>query len=196
MAANNAPLSVRGLTKKYPAFELREVSFDLVPGAITGFIGRNGAGKTTTLNSLLGFIRPDGGEVSFFGLDMKTHAEAIKQRIGFVSAGMAYYTGKKLKTITDVTRAFYPNWDDTAYKKYMSQFGLDESKTPAALSNGMKIKYALALALSHGADLMLLDEPTSGLDPVSREELICFPPTSPAIWTSAPTASCFCKKDS
>ena len=172
MAANNAPLSVRGLTKKYPAFELRDVTFDLVPGAITGFIGRNGAGKTTTLNSLLGFIRPDGGEVSFFGLDMKTSAEAIKQRIGFVSAGMTYYTGKKLKTITDVTRTFYPNWDDGTYRKYMSQFGLDESKTPAALSNGMKIKYALALALSHGADLMLLDEPTSGLDPVSREELI------------------------
>ena len=172
MAANNAPLSVRGLTKKYPAFELRDVTFDLVPGAITGFIGRNGAGKTTTLNSLLGFIRPDGGEVSFFGLDMKTSAEAIKQRIGFVSAGMTYYTGKKLKTITDVTRAFYPGWDDGTYRKYMSQFGLDEGKTPAALSNGMKIKYALALALSHGADLMLLDEPTSGLDPVSREELI------------------------
>ena len=172
MAANNAPLSVRGLTKKYPAFELRDVSFDLVPGAITGFIGRNGAGKTTTLNSLLGFIRPDGGEVSFFGLDMKTGAEAIKQRIGFVSAGMTYYTGKKLKVITDVTRAFYPSWDDGTYRKYMNQFGLDESKTPAALSNGMKIKYALALALSHGADLMLLDEPTSGLDPVSREELI------------------------
>ena len=172
MAANNAPLSVRGLTKKYPAFELRDVTFDLVPGAITGFIGRNGAGKTTTLNSLLGFIRPDGGEVSFFGLDMKTSAEAIKQRIGFVSAGMTYYTGKKIKTITDVTRAFYPGWDDGTYRKYMSQFGLDEGKTPAALSNGMKIKYALALALSHGADLMLLDEPTSGLDPVSREELI------------------------
>ena len=172
MATNNAPLSVRGLTKIYPAFELRDVSFDLAPGAITGFIGRNGAGKTTTLNSLLGFIRPDGGEVRFHGLDMKTSAEEIKRRIGFVSAGMTYYTHKKLKTITDVTRSFYPTWDDSAYKKYMAQFSLDESKTPAALSNGMKIKYALALALSHGADLMLLDEPTSGLDPVSREELI------------------------
>ena len=172
MAANNAPLSVRGLTKQYPAFTLRDVSFDLIPGAITGFIGRNGAGKTTTLNSLLGFIRPDGGEARFFGLGMKNDAEKIKQRIGFVSAGMTYYTGKKLKTITDVTRSFYPTWDDGAYQKYMEKFALDENKTPAALSNGMKIKYALALALSHGADLMLLDEPTSGLDPVSREELI------------------------
>lgn len=172
MAKNDAPLSVRGLCKKYPAFTLDSVSFDLAPGAITGFIGRNGAGKTTTLNSILSFIRPDGGEVLFSGLSMARHAAEIKQKIGFVSAGMAYYTRKKLKAITDVTRSFYPAWDDGAYQKYMRRFGLDESKTPAALSNGMKIKYALALALSHGGALLLLDEPTSGLDPVSREELI------------------------
>ena len=54
----------------------------------------------------------------------------------------------------------------------MGAFGLEEEKTPAELSNGMKIKYALALALSHGAELLILDEPTSGLDPVSREELV------------------------
>ena len=172
MAKNDAPLSVRGLCKRYPAFTLENVSFDLTPGAITGFIGRNGAGKTTTLNSILSFVRPDGGEVRFSGLSMADHAAEIKRRIGFVSAGMAYYTGKKLKTITDVTRSFYPEWDGGAYRKYMALFGLEENKTPASLSNGMKIKYALALALSHGADLMLLDEPTSGLDPVSREELI------------------------
>ena len=85
---------------------------------------------------------------------------------------MTYYTRKKLKAITAVTRTFYPGWDDTAYRKWMSVFGLDEEKTPAELSNGMKIKYALALALSHGAELLILDEPTSGLDPVSREELV------------------------
>ena len=172
MAKNDAPLSVRGLCKQYPAFTLDHVSFELTPGAITGFIGRNGAGKTTTLNAILSFIRPDGGEVRFSGLSIKEHAAEIKQKIGFVSAGMAYYTGKKLKTITEVTRSFYPKWDGGAYRRYMERFGLDESNTPAALSNGMKIKYALALALSHGAELMLLDEPTSGLDPVSREELI------------------------
>ncbi len=172
MAKNESPLSVRGLCKRYPAFTLDHVSFDLTPGAITGFIGRNGAGKTTTLNSILSFIRPDEGEVRFRGLSMAEHAAEIKRKTGFVSAGMAYYTGKKLKTITGVTRTFYPDWDDETYRRYMARFGLDESKTPASLSNGMKIKYALALALSHGAELMLLDEPTSGLDPVSREELI------------------------
>ena len=166
------PLTVQGLCKNYPAFQLKDVSFSLVPGTITGFIGRNGAGKTTTINSMLSFIRPDAGEISFFGLDYPEHDREIKERIGFVSAGMTYYTRKKLKAITAVTRTFYPGWDDTAYRKWMSVFGLDEEKTPAELSNGMKIKYALALALSHGAELLILDEPTSGLDPVSREELV------------------------
>ena len=171
MATNNAPLSIQGLCKRYPSFYLDSVSFDLEPGAITGFIGRNGAGKTTTLNAALSFIRPDGGYVSFWGMDMEKNAGAIKQKTGFVSAGMTYYTAKKLKTITEVTRSFYGGWDENAYRLRMAQFELDETKTPAALSNGMKIKYALALALSHGAELLILDEPTSGLDPVSREEL-------------------------
>ncbi len=167
-----SPLEVRGLIKKYPAFTLQEVSFSLVPGSITGFIGRNGAGKTTTINSVLSFVHPDGGEILFFGLPWASHEREIKEKTGFVSAGMTYHTRKKLKTITAVTKAFYPEWDGAAYEKYMTAFGLDGEKTPAELSNGMKIKYALALALSHGAELLILDEPTSGLDPVSREELV------------------------
>ena len=167
-----SPLEVRGLSKHYPAFRLQEVSFSLEAGSITGFIGRNGAGKTTTINSMLAFVHPDGGEIAFFGLPWEGHEAEIKERIGFVSAGMTYHTRKKLKAITAVTKTFYPGWDDAAYRKYMDAFGLDENKTPAELSNGMKIKYALALALSHGAELLILDEPTSGLDPVSREELV------------------------
>ncbi len=167
-----SPLKVQGLSKYYPAFRLEDVSFELKPASITGFIGRNGAGKTTTINSMLSFVHPDSGEISFFGLPWAEHDREIKERLGFVSAGMTYYTRKKLKAITAVTKTFYPVWDDDAYRKYMSAFGLDGEKTPAELSNGMKIKYALALALSHGAELLILDEPTSGLDPVSREELV------------------------
>ena len=167
-----SPLTVQGLCKIYPAFQLKDVSFSLEAGSITGFIGRNGAGKTTTINSMLSFVRPDAGAISFFGLAYPEHDREAKEKIGFVSAGMTYYTRKKLKAITAVTKTFYPGWDDGAYRKYMGAFGLDEEKTPAELSNGMKIKYALALALSHGAELLILDEPTSGLDPVSREELV------------------------
>ena len=168
----NHPLIVRGLTKRWPSFSLEDVSFSLDPGTITGFIGRNGAGKTTTINAMLSLIRPDAGEIAFGGLSFPDDAAKIKERIGFVSAGMSYYERKPLKVITGVTKSFFPSWDDALYRNYMSAFGLAEDKTPAKLSNGMKIKYALALALSHGADLLILDEPTSGLDPVSREELV------------------------
>jgi len=167
-----SPLTVQGLCKYYPAFRLENVSFSLIPGTITGFIGRNGAGKTTTINSMLSFVHPDAGEISFFGLPFPEHDREAKAKIGFVSAGMSYYARKKLKGITGVVKTFYPEWDDRAYEKWMKDFGLDGEKTPAELSNGMKIKYALALALSHGAELLILDEPTSGLDPVSREELV------------------------
>ena len=173
MANNmNAPLAVKGLCKNYPAFQLKPLSFELEAGKITGFIGRNGAGKTTTINAILSLIHPDGGEVTFGGLTRQDHAREVMERIGFVSAGMTFYVRKKLRTITAVTKSFYPGWDDAEYGKYMTAFGLSDDKTPAELSNGMKIKYALALALSHGAELLILDEPTSGLDPVSREELV------------------------
>lgn len=164
-------LEVQNLCKSYPAFRLRDVSFSLPEGRITGFIGRNGAGKTTTLRSLLRFVQPDSGEVRFFGRPFAEDERAIKQRIGFVSGGVDFYAGKKLKTITDVTRRFYEAWDDGVYRGLLARFSLDENKTPAQLSAGMRVKYALALALSHHAELLLLDEPTSGLDPVSRDEL-------------------------
>jgi len=173
MAGNGkAPLGVRGLCKNYPEFQLKDVSFDLEEGKITGFIGRNGAGKTTTINAILSFVKPDAGEVTFRGMPFAENEQEIRQKIGFVSAGMTYYTRKKLDAITKVTRSFYAGWDDAEYRRCMESFGLSGGKTPAELSNGMKIKYALALALSHGAELLILDEPTSGLDPVSREELV------------------------
>ena len=165
-------LEIRGLCKEYPAFRLKDVGFSLERGRIMGFIGRNGAGKTTTLKSMLNIVHPSTGEVRFFGLDFTEHEQEIKKRIAFVSGGANYYPHKKLAAITAVTRSFYENWDEAAYRRYLSLFALDESKTPKALSAGMQVKYALALALSHGAELLILDEPTSGLDPVSRDELV------------------------
>lgn len=164
-------LELRGLCKEYPAFRLRDVGFSLSRGRIMGFIGRNGAGKTTTLKSMLNIVHPSAGEVRFFGLDFPAHEQEIKRRIAFVSGGANYYPHKKLSAITAVTRSFYDNWDEAAYRRYLKLFALDESKTPKALSAGMQVKYALALALSHRAELLILDEPTSGLDPVSRDEL-------------------------
>lgn len=165
-------LEIEGLCKRYPAFALENVSFRVGAGRICGFIGRNGAGKSTTLGSLTGLVHPDAGAVRFFGQDARENETAVKMKIGYVASGVNYYPNKKLRTITRVTRMFYDGWDDAAYARYMRLFNLDENKTPAQLSAGMKVKYALALALSHRAELLILDEPTSGLDPVSRDELL------------------------
>lgn len=165
-------LSVKGLCKEYPSFSLKDISFSVEQSAIMGFIGRNGAGKTTTLKSILNLVHPSRGEIRFFGMELEKNELEIKKQIGFVSGGVDYYVKKKIKTITNVTRRFYDEWDEQAYRRYMARFELDENKTPDQLSAGMKVKYALTLALSHRAKLLILDEPTSGLDPVSRDDLL------------------------
>lgn len=165
-------LKISGLSKEYPKFSLQDVSFSMHSGRIMGFIGRNGAGKTTTLKAILNIIHPSGGEIECFGLDMNKHEDEIKQRIGFAGGAVDYYKKKKISDIIAVTKKFYDNWDEKEYQKYMKIFELDEDKTPSELSQGMKVKLSLVLALSHRAELLILDEPTSGLDPVSRDELL------------------------
>lgn len=165
-------LTVRELSKAYPNFQLQNVSFSVEQGRIMGLIGKNGAGKTTTLKSILNMVRPDAGTITMFGSDFRQDEEWCKQQIGVVFGGIDFYSHKRLETITDVTRRFYPNWDDKTYQKYLTMFELVPSKKVKELSSGMKVKYMLALALSHNAKLLILDEPTSGLDPVSRDDLL------------------------
>ncbi|MCR5808373.1 MAG: ABC transporter ATP-binding protein [Clostridiales bacterium] len=165
-------LSVKSLRKQYPSFLLDDISFDLEPGCIMGFIGRNGAGKTTTMKAMLNLIKRDGGSVFVDGMDFFENESECKQKIGFIMGEFNCYMRSKLKTIADVTKRFYKEWDDSAYKGYLEKFSLDENKKIRELSAGMRVKFALALALSHNAKLLILDEPTSGLDPVSRNELL------------------------
>ena len=165
-------LSVRDLCKTYPGFTLDHVSFSLESGYIMGFIGRNGAGKTTTLKSMLGLVHPDGGTVEMFGMDLRENESACRQQIGVVLGDARYYGSKRLRDVAETTARFYEHWDAAAYREYMKRFSLDETKRVRELSTGMWVKFTLALALSHGARLLLLDEPTSGLDPVSRDDLL------------------------
>ena len=165
-------VEVDRLCKDYPSFHLKDVSFTIEKGRIAGFIGRNGAGKTTTIKSMLNLVHPSGGTVRYFGLPLKENEAGIKRRIGYSTGTVNYYPKKKLKDLAAVTRTFYPNWDEAAYREYLNLFALDENKASAELSEGMKVKCNLAMALSHKAEVLILDEPTSGLDPFSRDELL------------------------
>lgn len=165
-------LQVENLSKTYPTFKLDNVSFSLEKGYIMGFIGRNGAGKTTTLKSMLKFVHPERGNVLINGFDIEKNEFAVKNSIGFVSGLDGFYNSKKIKQVTDITKKFFSNWSDETYKNLLEKFNLDENKFIKNLSAGMKVKYQLAIAMSHDAKLLILDEPTSGLDPVSRDELV------------------------
>ena len=168
----NDLLGVEHLNKHYAGFALNDVSFSVKPGRIMGLIGKNGAGKSTTLKSILHMVQPESGTVTMLDKDFYGHEKECKQDIGVVFGGIDFYPLKKLSAITAVTRQFYQNWDQERYNDYLRQFSLDERKQFHSLSNGMKVKYLLALALSHHAALYILDEPTSGLDPVSRDEIL------------------------
>ena len=162
-------LEVKELTKVYPEFTLDKISFCVEQGHISGLIGRNGAGKSTTIKGILRLIST-AGDVIVFGKDIDKDETAIKQMIGYVGGGFRYYPMNTLSAIRKAYAPFYPTSDQSKYEKFLAQFGLSEKKKVKELSEGMKVKFALALALSHGAKLLIMDEPTSGLDPLSREE--------------------------
>ncbi len=165
-------VEMRSLVKKYPAFELKEASFTVDKGRITGFIGRNGAGKTTAIKAMLNLIHPDSGTVSYFGKPLIGNETDIKKHIGYSTGTVNWYPRKKIQDIVSIVKRFYDTWDEDSYRKYLELFRLDENKTPIELSEGMKVKCNLMLALSHRAEVLILDEPTSGLDPFSRNELL------------------------
>ena len=167
-----ALLSVEGLCKSYPSFSLEDVTFEVKPGEIMGFIGRNGAGKTTTLKSIMNLVHYEKGEIYAFGTKMRDNELENKQKIGFSLSEVNYYPNKKIRQLVDVTRRFYRDFDEQKFNEACRLFDLNLDKKVEELSSGMKVKFSLAMALSHHAEFLILDEPTSGLDPVSRDEIL------------------------
>ena len=167
-----AILELNNVTKRYPKFTLNNVSFSVTPGSITGFIGRNGAGKTTTLKAIMRLISIDQGTVNVFGKSMAENELELKQNISFSLSNGVFFPRRTLLDIEKVTSKFYKTWNHDSFMHYLEIFNLDGNKKVGELSQGMNVKFQLALALSHEAKLIILDEPTSGLDPISRDEII------------------------
>jgi len=165
-------LRLENVRKTYPSFTLKDVSFSVKPGQIMGFIGRNGAGKTTTLKCIMNLIHYESGKISAFETDMSKNELENKQRIGFALSELNYYPNKTIRQLVNVTKRFYKKFDQKKFDEACRLFNLNQDKKLEELSSGMKVKYSVAIALSHHAELLILDEPTSGLDPVSRDEIL------------------------
>lgn len=165
-------LELSELNKSYGEFALSDISFSLQEECITGFIGINGSGKTTTIRAMLGLVMKDAGTVKFFGKDMDKYGHELKNRIGVVLDEGCFYDELTMKEMKSIIAPAYTSWNERDYKTYMERFSLNSRQKISTLSKGMRMKFALTLALSHEADLLIMDEPTSGLDPLIRSQFM------------------------
>lgn len=165
-------LEIINLNKSYGNFKLSDVNILLPRGYIMGFIGANGAGKTTTIKLIMNMIKKDSGEIRVFGKDHVKYELYIKNKVGYVSEQPVFYENQTVAWNVNFAKNFYHEWDDERFEELLARFSIDRSKKINQLSKGMKMKTALAIALSHNPELLILDEPTSGLDPIVRDELL------------------------
>jgi ABC-2 type transport system ATP-binding protein len=167
-------VEVRDLTRTFGDFvAVDRVSFAVRPGEIFGFLGPNGAGKTTTIKMLTGLLAPTSGTARVAGFDLRTQAEAIKQRIGYMSQWFSLYGDLTVEEnitffggLYGVTGARLE--DRRRWVLEMSGLSQQRDRLAGQLPLGYKQRLALGCAVLHQPPLLFLDEPTSGVDPFSR----------------------------
>ena len=161
---------VRDLCKQFDEFLLDHVSFQVPRGRIVGFIGENGAGKSTTINLILDELKKDNGQIQIFGREHTS--SSVKEDIGVVFDECNFHDVFNVSDIEKILSGVYKSWDSSLYRQYLKKFKIPERKQIGSFSKGMKMKFSLALALSHEAELLIMDEPTSGLDPLVRSQML------------------------
>ncbi|EHI55054.1 hypothetical protein HMPREF9333_01773 [Johnsonella ignava ATCC 51276] len=160
-------VEIKNLNKKYSNFSLKNVTFSIPNGYVTGFIGKNGMGKTTTIKSIISLNHYD-GSVIFSNTNL--HENFDNQKIGVIMDDSFLAKDWDITLVNKAMKVGYDNWNEELFYSYLIRFSINKKMKVKELSRGMKIKLMLAIALSHRAELLVLDEPTSGLDPSMREE--------------------------
>ena len=164
----NAP-EIKSLNKSYPGFALDNLNLTLPQGCILGLIGENGAGKSTTIKLILDLIRPDSGSITILGTE---HTRLSREDIGVVLDEVGIPECLTASQVGKVMKNLFNNWDSRRFEELLTQFSIPDGKIFKEFSRGMKMKLGIAVAMSHGAKLLILDEATSGLDPVVRDEVV------------------------
>lgn len=165
-------IEVRNITRSYPQFSLKNVTFNVPCGSVVGFIGENGAGKSTTIKAILGLLKKGGGSITVLGENADELTPATKEKIGVVFDGLSFPENLTVKQLDKVMRGIYKTWSSERFFGYMTKFELPFDKKFKSFSRGMVMRLSIAAAMSHDTQLLILDEPTSGLDPVMRSEIL------------------------
>ncbi len=166
-------IEIKNVSKKYSGFHLDNISFQLPKGYIMGLVGENGAGKSTAIKLIMNAIKADSGTINVMG--EKNTAPGfvnIKQDIGVVLDETGFPELLSAHDIEKVMGKIYTNWDKDVFYAHLQKMSVPPKQVFKTLSRGMKMKLAIAVALSHKAKLLVLDEATSGLDPMVRNELL------------------------
>lgn len=166
-------IEIKNLSKSYPGFSLKDISFELPQGSIIGLVGENGAGKSTTIKLIMNAIKRDSGSIKVLGVDNESaDFDKVKQDIGVVLDEAYFPEALTAKNLGSVMKCTYRNWDSKRYNDYLKTMNLPNDKEFKDFSRGMKMKLATAVALSHDPKLLILDEATGGLDPMVRDEIL------------------------
>ena len=161
------------INKRFGSFAIRDLSLAVPQGTICGLVGENGAGKSTTIRLLMGALRPDSGAASVLGTDVSAPAfRAVKEDIGVVMDEAYFPEVLSARQVGRVMAKTYRRWNDQTYQDFLRRFDLPEKKQFKDYSRGMRMKLAIAVALSHDPKLLVLDEATAGLDPIVRDEVL------------------------
>lgn len=165
-------LEVYRLSKRYPDFLLDEVSFAVPRGTIVGLIGENGAGKSTTIKAILNLVKKDAGQIEILGRKEQEIDFDTRNRIGVVFDKHNFPASMSPNNLGKLLEAVYPLWDRKLYGELLKKLSLPVNRKIKKLSKGMKMKLAIAVALSHHSEILILDEATSGLDPIVRDDIL------------------------
>ncbi|WP_313343201.1 ABC transporter ATP-binding protein [Sedimentibacter sp.] len=165
-------LQLINVTKEYKDFKLDNINIKLPQGCIMGFVGENGAGKSTTIKLIMDLINRDRGQITVLGQDNKIDFNSIKENIGVVMDESSFPDNLNAKEINKFMKRIYKTWDEDKFFKLLKQFSIAEDKSIKDYSRGMKMKFSIAVSLSHDSKILIMDEATSGLDPIVREEIL------------------------
>ena len=167
-------IDVRNLNKHFgPRHVVRDVSLQVKPGEIYGFLGPNGSGKTTTIRLMCGLLTPDSGEGACLGFDILRDRLQIKRQVGYMTQKFSYWDDLTIRENLEFVARIYemPN-ARAAVEEALQNLGLTSraDQLTGALSGGWKQRLALAACMLHKPRLLLLDEPTAGVDPAARRD--------------------------
>lgn len=169
-------ISVDKLTKKFGSFAaVNQISFEVYPGEIFGFLGANGAGKTTAMRMLCGLSFPTEGGGTVAGFNIQTEGEEIKKRIGYMSQRFSLYNDLTVWENMHLFAGIYgmskKETEERAIE-LLDRFNFSDEKDTlvSALPLGWKQKLSFIVATIHKPEIIFLDEPTGGVDPITRRQ--------------------------